>query len=137
VSAFLEAVDNVREELRALHEAVARQEELLRSAERREHVLTDVAELLDHIPARVGAAVRGALAEVASARITSAVEVTERVDHAERAGNGDVLLPIAAAPAPAPAPAQATSTPPSPPPPSPGPTSAPPQPPAPDIRDSA
>lgn len=68
VSAFLMALDEVRSELGALHQAVERQQEFLSAAERRERAMADVADMLDQIPARVSAAIRGALAEVGTAR---------------------------------------------------------------------
>lgn len=68
VSAFLMALDDVRSELGALHQAVERQQEFLSAAERRERAMADVADMLDQIPARVSAAIRGALAEVGTAR---------------------------------------------------------------------
>lgn len=77
------ALDEVRSELRALHAAVERQQEFLAAAERRERSMVDVAEVLDHIPARVSAAIRGALAEVGTARVGGTASGPAPIEAAE------------------------------------------------------
>ena len=97
VSAFLMALDDVRSELRALHEAVERQQEFLAAAERRERAMADVADLLDHLPARVSAAIRGALAEVGTARpVTGGPPPIEAAEWEPAVGPIDELPPAAA-----------------------------------------
>lgn len=95
VSAFLMALDDVRSELRALHQAVERQQEFLAAAERRERAMADVADLLDHIPARVSAAIRGALAEVGTARpVTGGPTPIEATEWEPAVGPIDELPPV-------------------------------------------
>lgn len=96
VSAFLMALDDVRSELRDLHAAVERQQEFLAAAERRERAMADVADLLDHIPARVSAAIRGALAEVGTARtVTSGPPPIDAAEWDRPIDAVDELPPVA------------------------------------------